>query len=273
MKGKVGILLLIAAYLSCTQMVAVLLTPSPRVSVREGQTVTLDCELEREDKQTLSWYKQFPAEGPQFILNFHPWNSSVASYGAGFFSSKFIVTQKDSLHQQLVIRNVSMSDTALYYCALGINQSSHGNIMRTVLGVCCCLAVLMRFLNGQKPTAGNIIFGEGIQLIVEGPYPSNPSVVIFPPSPDELRTSGTASLVCLVRGLSLSLVDISWGVNGKAVNRGVSISPPSRDQDGTFSQVSLLSIPITSWNKNDNYSCSAKQGSRIFKGTLQASRC
>ncbi|XP_069041998.1 Ig lambda chain C region [Lepisosteus oculatus] len=146
--------------------------------------------------------------------------------------------------------------------------------MRMLIAASCFLAIWMRFVIGDK-VEGYIIFSEGIQLIVRGPQTSaaDPSVTVFPPPQDQLRSSGRATLVCLIRGLSTSMADVSWYSNGELVTKGVIVSPASRDSDGTFSTVSLLAIPALSWEQGHTYSCTATDGDKVAESSVQASRC
>uniref|UniRef100_A0AAY4D145 Ig-like domain-containing protein n=1 Tax=Denticeps clupeoides TaxID=299321 RepID=A0AAY4D145_9TELE len=75
-----------------------------------------DCNIGREDSNYVSWYKQVPGEAPQFVLRFYHSHSSPDLYGTGFSSSRFTSKLASSLNYQLIISNVEVGDSAVYYC-------------------------------------------------------------------------------------------------------------------------------------------------------------
>ncbi|KAL7386302.1 hypothetical protein ABVT39_006329 [Epinephelus coioides] len=86
------------------------------VSQREGQSVTLTCQYETTDNDVyLNWYRHHSdLQAPQFIL----WKGARDNRGGEIpdktkYGSK---TSQDST--ELTIKNLTLADTALYYCAL-----------------------------------------------------------------------------------------------------------------------------------------------------------
>ncbi|KAL7387272.1 hypothetical protein ABVT39_021174 [Epinephelus coioides] len=86
------------------------------VSQREGQSVTLTCRYETDDDDILlHWYRHHSdLQAPQFIL----WKGARNQRGEHIpdktkYGSK---TSQDST--ELTIKNLTLADTALYYCAL-----------------------------------------------------------------------------------------------------------------------------------------------------------
>ncbi|KAM3604363.1 uncharacterized protein V6R79_009990 [Siganus canaliculatus] len=87
-----------------------------RVSGREGQSVTLSCQYETTSNNPwLYWYRQnSDLQAPQFIL----WKGAKdaeedENIPAGRYGSTTSDTSTD-----LTIRDLTLADTALYYCAL-----------------------------------------------------------------------------------------------------------------------------------------------------------
>uniref|UniRef100_A0A8C4SII6 Ig-like domain-containing protein n=1 Tax=Erpetoichthys calabaricus TaxID=27687 RepID=A0A8C4SII6_ERPCA len=92
------------------------LTQPAVVSVILRETVTLDCNIQRDDN-SISWLKQVPGSPPQNILRFYYSWSAPDKYGAGFSSSRFTSKAKSNkIDYQLIISNVEASDSAVYYC-------------------------------------------------------------------------------------------------------------------------------------------------------------
>ncbi|KAM3605437.1 uncharacterized protein V6R79_025725 [Siganus canaliculatus] len=86
-----------------------------RVSGREGQSVTLSCQYETGvTSVALYWYRQnSDLQAPQFIL----WKGAKGyrseNIPAGRYGSRTSDTSTD-----LTIKDLTLADTALYYCAL-----------------------------------------------------------------------------------------------------------------------------------------------------------
>uniref|UniRef100_A0A8C4SI69 Ig-like domain-containing protein n=1 Tax=Erpetoichthys calabaricus TaxID=27687 RepID=A0A8C4SI69_ERPCA len=92
------------------------LTQPAVVSVGLRETVTLDCNIEK-DYTSVSWLKQVPGSPPQHILRFYYSWSAPDKYGTGFSSSRFTSKAKSNkIDYQLIISNVEASDNAVYYC-------------------------------------------------------------------------------------------------------------------------------------------------------------
>uniref|UniRef100_A0A8C1RUL8 Uncharacterized protein n=1 Tax=Cyprinus carpio TaxID=7962 RepID=A0A8C1RUL8_CYPCA len=90
-------------------------TQSPLITVSKGETAKLDCNLGTVTDQSARWYKQTPAGAPQFVLRFrHDWSS--VKYGSGFSAPKFTSTHSSKSDYSLIINNVDVDDSAVYYC-------------------------------------------------------------------------------------------------------------------------------------------------------------
>ncbi|KAI4891640.1 hypothetical protein NFI96_002849 [Prochilodus magdalenae] len=93
------------------------LTQTPSVLTDQSKTVTMDCNIAKPEGYYVSWYKQIPQSGPQFVLRFYHSHSSPDQYGDGFSSSRFTSKTSSSIDYQLIISNVEAGDSAVYYCA------------------------------------------------------------------------------------------------------------------------------------------------------------
>ncbi|KAL3987007.1 WAS protein family, member 3 [Sarotherodon galilaeus] len=100
--------------LTCVSGVTVL-TQKPVLSVRKGETATMDCNLGTVTGSYCRWYKQIPGGVPQLVLYFHHRVSSP-TYGSGFSSPKFTSTHQLTSDYRLIINNVEEGDSAVYYC-------------------------------------------------------------------------------------------------------------------------------------------------------------
>uniref|UniRef100_A0AAZ1X0X6 Ig-like domain-containing protein n=1 Tax=Oreochromis aureus TaxID=47969 RepID=A0AAZ1X0X6_OREAU len=90
------------------------LNKPPVLSVRKGETATMDCNLGTVTNYA-NWYKQIPGGVPQFVLYFY-YSNSGPTYGSGFSSPKFTSTHQSTKDYRLIIKNVEEGDSAVYYC-------------------------------------------------------------------------------------------------------------------------------------------------------------
>uniref|UniRef100_A0AAZ1XWV0 Ig-like domain-containing protein n=1 Tax=Oreochromis aureus TaxID=47969 RepID=A0AAZ1XWV0_OREAU len=95
--------------------VTVVTQKPPVVSVRKGETATMDCNLGIVTNEPAWWYKQIPGGVPQYVVRFrHDWSTQY--YGSGFSSPKFTCTHQSTTDYRLMIKNVEEEDSAVYYC-------------------------------------------------------------------------------------------------------------------------------------------------------------
>ncbi|KAM3598482.1 uncharacterized protein V6R79_018577 [Siganus canaliculatus] len=97
----------------CVSGVTVVTQQPPVVTLRTGETVTMDCNSAVDGPR---WYKQVPGGVPQFVLNFYH-SFSSPQYGSGFSSPKFTPTHLSEANYRFAITNVDETDSAVYYCA------------------------------------------------------------------------------------------------------------------------------------------------------------
>ncbi len=95
---------------------AKVVTQKPSVLTEEkGRSVTMDCNIEKDEGYYVSWYKQIPNTAPQFVLRYYH-SHSAPSYGDGFTSSRFTSKAQSNIDYRLIISNVDVDDSAVYYC-------------------------------------------------------------------------------------------------------------------------------------------------------------
>ncbi|KAG1926444.1 T-cell receptor beta chain V region A20.2.25 [Pimephales promelas] len=100
--------------LTCVSGVTVV-TQSPLITVNKGERAKLDCNLGTVTNAGARWYKQTSGGVPQYVLRFHHSYSSP-SYGSGFSAPKFTSTHSSQSDYSLIISNVDVGDSAVYYC-------------------------------------------------------------------------------------------------------------------------------------------------------------
>ncbi|XP_060882500.1 immunoglobulin lambda-1 light chain-like [Labrus mixtus] len=235
-----GTLCTLITALTCVSAVTLVTQKPPVVTLRRGETATMDCNLGTVTNSEARWYKQIPGGVPQYILrNYHSWSSP--RYGSGFSSPKFTSTHQSQSDYRLIISTVEERDSAVYYCQTWDSSVSE------------------------------YVFGQGTKLIVTSSSLSPPVLTVFPPSSAELQ-SNKASLVCLSTQ-SVPFADVSWSAAGSPVSSGISTSTAVQQPDQTFQISSYLSIQMSDWNMDKVYTCRVSLGSQTSEKTINKSHC
>ncbi|XP_068575122.1 immunoglobulin lambda-1 light chain-like [Cebidichthys violaceus] len=234
-----GTLCTLITALTCVSGVTVV-TQKPVVTVRRGETATMDCNLGTVTNSAARWYKQIPGGVPQFVLYFHHSDSSP-SYGSGFSSPKFTSTHQSTSDYRLIINNIEEGDSAVYSCKT------------------------------WDSSVNQYVFGQGTKLIVTSSSLSPPVLTVFPPSSAELQ-SNKASLVCL-SSQSVPFADVTWMSGGSPVSSGISTSTAVKQADQTFHISSYLSVQTSDWNMDKVYTCKVSLGSQTSEKNIKKSDC
>ncbi|KAK7159428.1 hypothetical protein R3I94_005684 [Phoxinus phoxinus] len=83
---------------------------------REGESVTLSCSYDTGSSYVwLYWYRQYPNREPEYLL----WKGARSYGGEDKTDHRFQSTTSQS-STELIITSVTLSDSALYYCALRV---------------------------------------------------------------------------------------------------------------------------------------------------------
>ncbi|XP_062265001.1 immunoglobulin lambda-1 light chain-like [Platichthys flesus] len=234
-----GTLCTLITALTCVSGVTVVTQKPPVVTVRKGETVTMDCNLGTVTGSSARWYKQMPGGVPQFVLTFHQSDRSP-TYGSGFSSPKFTSNYQTSDYR-LIINNMEEGDSAVYHCQT------------------------------WDSSASEVVFGQGTKLTVTGSSLSPPVLTVFPPSSAEL-SSNKASLLCL-SSQSVPFAEVTWLVDGSPVSSGISTSTAVHQPDQTFQISSYLAIQTSDWNKDKIYTCKVSLGSQTSEKNINKSVC
>ncbi|XP_042247514.1 immunoglobulin lambda-1 light chain-like [Thunnus maccoyii] len=235
-----GTLCTLITAITCVSGVTVVTQKPPVVTLRKGETVTMDCNLGTVTDQRACWYKQIPGGVPQYVLCFyHSWSS--VKYGSGFSSPKFTSNHQSKSDYRLIINNVEEGDSAVYYCKT------------------------------WDTSVSEYAFGQGTKLIVTSSSLSPPVLTVFPPSSAELQ-SNKATLVCL-SSQSVPFADVTWLSAGSPVSSGISSSTAVQQPDQTFQISSYLSIQTSDWNMDKVYTCKVSAGSQTSEKNINKSKC
>ncbi|KAK2808521.1 hypothetical protein Q5P01_000622 [Channa striata] len=103
---------------------AKVLTQTPAVhTVSPGQEVVLNCNIQRDDSNSVRWYKQVPGKAPQCVLRFLH-GSSSPTFGSGFSSDRFNSKSSSNIDYQFIIKHAEAGDSAVYYCETWDNSAN-----------------------------------------------------------------------------------------------------------------------------------------------------
>ncbi|XP_057717646.1 immunoglobulin lambda-1 light chain-like [Corythoichthys intestinalis] len=237
-----GILCLLIAALTRGDA-AIVLTQTPAVrSVSVGEEVVLNCNIQRDDRNYVSFYRQFPGDAPQFILKHHHSQSSP-NYGSGFSSSQFNAKASSDVDYQFIIKQAKAEDSAEYHCSTWDDSAAE----RVV------------------------VFGGGTKLLVTSSDVTPPVVTVFPPSNDEVQ-SKQATLVC-VAIQSTRYADVTWLARGLPATGAVATGPATRETNGNYKISSYLTVQASEWHSDVDYTCKVSLGSQSAEQTISKSKC
>ncbi|XP_053340964.1 immunoglobulin lambda-1 light chain-like [Clarias gariepinus] len=227
--------------LSCVSGVTVVTQKPPVLTLTQGQTATMDCNLGTASNGVAYWYKQVPGGVPQYVLkNYHSW--SAPNYGSGFSSSKFKSTCSSSSDCNVVINNVEVGDSAVYYCKT------------------------------WDSSASEYVFGQGSKLIVSDAALPAPVLTVLPPSSKQLE-SKKATLVCLASEVAGGFADVRWLVNGNSVTSGVITGSALQQTNKKFTLSSYLTVDSSEWENNKDITCEVSAGGKAASVKINKSEC
>ncbi|XP_043385561.1 immunoglobulin lambda-1 light chain isoform X6 [Chelonia mydas] len=211
-------------------------TQEPSMSVAPGGAVTLSCSLSTGAITTSNypgWLQQKPGSAPQQLI--YSTNSRPSGIPARFSGSL------SGNNAALTITGVQAEDEADYY--------------RIVW------------------TGSAWIFGGGTQLTVLGQSKASPTVHLFPPSSEEIKTKSKATLVCLLGSFYPGSVQVTWKADGQQISTGVETTKPSKQSDNKFMASSYLSLDASKWKTHETYTCQVTHDGKSFEKSLKSSEC
>ncbi|XP_055088285.1 immunoglobulin kappa light chain-like [Periophthalmus magnuspinnatus] len=233
-------LLTLTAALTCVSAVTTVTQRPDVLTVRRGETASMDCNLGTVTDSAARWYKQIPGTAPKYVLRFYHSSSSV-SYGPGFSAPKFTSNHQSQSDYRLIINTVDGVDSAVYYCHTWDNSA--------------------------KDT---VVFGQGTKLIVTDLVPA-PVLTVFPPSLTQLQSS-RASLLCVSRQRG-PFAQVARLVDGTPVNSGAWSSSAVQQPDQSFYMSSSLSISTSDWGTHKVYTCRVSVGTHSSETQISKTQC
>ncbi|XP_051571861.1 immunoglobulin kappa light chain-like isoform X7 [Myxocyprinus asiaticus] len=227
--------------LSCVSSVKVLTQKPSVLTEQKGNSVIMDCNIAKDEGYYTSWYKQLPNATPQFVLRYYHSHGSPDKYGDSFSSNRFTSKAKSNIDYQLIINNVEIGDSAVYYCETWDSSVSEN------------------------------VFGQGTKLMVSDSAVPPPVVNILPSSEDQ--SSSKITLVCLINDMPMGFADVRWLVNGISVTDGVFTSSAEQQPNEKFKMSSYFTTESSEWEKDKDLTCEVTVGSRATARNIKKSQC
>ncbi|CAI5797415.1 immunoglobulin lambda-1 light chain-like isoform X2 [Podarcis lilfordi] len=116
------------------------------------------------------------------------------------------------------------------------------------------------------------VFGGGTHLTVTGQPTVPPTVNVFPPSPEELKSSDSATLVCLMDGFYPGVVQVTWQADGTPISSGVETTTPTKLND-KYAASSYLSMRKSDWEKKEEVTCKVTHEGKTVEKVVRRSDC
>ncbi|EGW07544.1 Ig lambda-1 chain C region [Cricetulus griseus] len=98
-----------------------------------------------------------------------------------------------------------------------------------------------------------------------------PSVTLFPPSSEELKTN-QATLVCMISGFYPADVTVAWEADGTPITQGVKTTQPSKS-DNKYMATSYLTMTAGAWKSKNTFICKVTHGENTVEKSLSPSAC
>uniref|UniRef100_A0A803T9X5 Ig-like domain-containing protein n=1 Tax=Anolis carolinensis TaxID=28377 RepID=A0A803T9X5_ANOCA len=208
------------------------LTQPSFVSIRLQQNGQITCSGNSIGGKNVHWYQQKPGKAPVLII----YNDSNRPLG---ISERFSGTNSGNT-ATLSISRAQAEDEADYYC--------------------------------QVWDSSVYVFGGGTSLLVLGQPIVHPSVSVFPPSQEEIKSKNKATLVCLMDGFYPRAIQVEWKANDGTISAGVETSTPVKQGD-KYVASSYLALTRSEWEANKDYTCKVTHESKTIEKVVSPSSC
>nr|XP_034953990.1 immunoglobulin lambda-1 light chain-like isoform X9 [Zootoca vivipara] len=203
--------------------------------VAPGGTVTMSCRFESGnigDGNYPWWAQKKPGSRPRLIM--YSTSTRPSDVPARFSGSRV------GNVMSLTITGALLEDEAAYYCCVW--------------------------------TGSQWVFGSGTTLTVTGQPTAPPTVNVFPPSPEELKTSDKATAVCLIDGFYPSTIQVTWQADGTAISSGVETTTPTKLND-KYAASSYLNMKKSEWESYERVTCKVMHEGKPFEKEVRRSEC
>uniref|UniRef100_UPI00398E81D7 T cell receptor beta chain MC.7.G5-like n=1 Tax=Pristiophorus japonicus TaxID=55135 RepID=UPI00398E81D7 len=195
------------------------------LSMGAGEQTTLRCTLTDSGYTRMCWYRQQPNRVLEALFT-----SAIEGDAQKYTTESFEPKRSSTTLFTLELSAASPSHTAVYYCAC----------------------------NDTK--LGGAYFGGGTKLVVLEHAIKAPEVVVFDPSPEEIKTKQRATVVCLVTNFYPDNIEIRWSVDGKEKQSNdasihTDLKSIAAEGNKTYSISSRLRFEAKDWVNSKKIEC------------------
>uniref|UniRef100_A0A8C4WSB1 Ig-like domain-containing protein n=1 Tax=Gopherus evgoodei TaxID=1825980 RepID=A0A8C4WSB1_9SAUR len=204
--------------------------------------LSITCVQNETSYPYMYWYKQLQGDGPKLIAQ--SVDGFNAIYEESYNETKFPITRLNTRISSMSIVDLRTQDSANYFCASKDTIS---------------------ILRGCWHKAGECLFRAVCAMLLSFPEVglniTSPKVAIFPPSKQEIKEKGKATLVCLARDFYPDHIKMVWQVNDADREDGVRTDEFSTwdNTSKSYSLTSRLRISTQEWfNSKNSFRCAVK---------------
>ncbi|XP_037065756.1 immunoglobulin lambda-1 light chain-like isoform X15 [Peromyscus leucopus] len=115
------------------------------------------------------------------------------------------------------------------------------------------------------------VFGGGTKLTVLGQPKSTPTVTVFPPSSEELKTN-QATVVCMINDFYPGSATVTWKANGVPITQGVHTTNPSK-HNNKYMANSFLTLTADQWRSHNSLSCQVTHEGNVVEKSVSPTEC
>uniref|UniRef100_A0A4W3JJB4 Ig-like domain-containing protein n=1 Tax=Callorhinchus milii TaxID=7868 RepID=A0A4W3JJB4_CALMI len=87
------------------------------------------------------------------------------------------------------------------------------------------------------------------------PKPLPPVVFLTQSSPGDIKIHNQATAVCSINSFRPDKLSVKWLKDWEPITSGVVTSPSAKEDNGTFSSSSRLTVPAREWKPGAVYTC------------------
>uniref|UniRef100_A0A4W3GBH7 Ig-like domain-containing protein n=1 Tax=Callorhinchus milii TaxID=7868 RepID=A0A4W3GBH7_CALMI len=216
------------------------MTQPPTLIGKTVQALRLTCRISGFNLANywMHWKRQFPGKQRENFLAYF----SSSNYFESEIENRVTVIKDTSKNIfDVIIKSPTVEDTATYYC--GARSHDYADY-----------------------------WGQGTKVTVTD------VVILTQSSPEDIVMHNLVTAVCFVSGFHPDKLSVKWLKDWQSITSGVVNYPSVKEDNGTFSTNSRLTVPASEWRNGTVYTCQvsheptqtiiAKNITKIFKDNL-----
>uniref|UniRef100_A0A4W3GC02 Ig-like domain-containing protein n=1 Tax=Callorhinchus milii TaxID=7868 RepID=A0A4W3GC02_CALMI len=211
------------------------MTQPPTLIGKTVQALRLTCRISGFNLANywMHWKRQFPGKQRENFLAYF----SSSNYFESEIENRVTVIKDTSKNIfDVIIKSPTVEDTATYYC--GARSHDYADY-----------------------------WGQGTKVTVTDdnmpPVPSPPVVILTQSSPEDIVMHNLVTAVCFVSGFHPDKLSVKWLKDWQSITSGVVNYPSVKEDNGTFSTNSRLTVPASEWRNGTVYTCQVSHSNSV----------